>query len=123
MFEECETRKCNLVFWVSFVAYFDCLSVSITFSIRLCTCEHFEQNDVFAFCSNISCSEMTGMHNLFFLICKLLLRPCDLSHRVERQKLIVISREELSVRVQNSRFMANLLLHANVHSNVLFETL
>ena len=44
------------------------------------------------------------------LICfKLLLRPWDLSHRVERQKLMVTSWREMFVRVRKGGFMANLL--------------
>ena len=42
---------------------------------------------------------------LFVLSCPL--RPWDLSHRVERQKLIVNRREEMSVRVQKGGFMAS----------------
>ena len=42
-----------------------------------------------------------------FVCFKLPLRPWDLSHRVERQKLIVNRREEMSVRVQKGGFMAN----------------
>ena len=38
-----------------------------------------------------------------------LLRPCDISHRVERQKLM-ISQEEMSVRVRKGGFVANLFL-------------
>ena len=41
---------------------------------------------------------------------KLLLRPWDLSHRVERQELMVNSQEEMSVRVQKGVVVANLLL-------------
>ena len=37
-------------------------------------------------------------------ILKLLLRPWDLSHRVERQKLTVTSREEMYVRVCKGGF-------------------
>ena len=32
---------------------------------------------------------MAGMQHPYFLIFELLLRPCDLSHRVERQRLMV----------------------------------
>ena len=45
--------------------------------------------------------------SLFF---KLPVRPWDLSHCVERQKLMVVSREEMSVRVQKGGFVFNLLL-------------
>ena len=45
-------------------------------------------------------SENTGMQNLISFIFKLFLRPCDLSHRVERQKRMVNSLEEMSVRVR-----------------------
>ena len=58
-----------------------------------------------------------------FFIRKLLPRPWDLSHGVERQKLMVLSREEMSVRVRKGGFMVNLLLHHNFRPNVLFETL
>ena len=57
-----------------------------------------------------TCSETTGMQNLFFIICKLFLQPWDLSYRVERQKLMAISQEEMSVRVRKGGFVANLLL-------------
>ena len=50
---------------------------------------------------NIYFSERTGMHNLFPFNFKLLLRPWDLFHRVERQKLMVTSREETVVRPKN----------------------
>ena len=53
---------------------------------------------------------------------KLLLRPWDLSHRAERQKLMVISQEEVSVLVRKGGFVAYLLLRYNVGPNVLFET-
>ena len=43
------------------------------------------------------------MRNLILLIVKLLLRPWDLPRRVERQKLTVISQEEMSVRVLSVR--------------------
>ena len=45
---------------------------------------------------------------------KLLLRPWVLSHRVERQNLIVDCREEMSLRVWEGGFMASLLLHYNL---------
>ena len=64
---------------------------------------------------------MAGMRNMLFLF-KLLLRPWDLSHRVERQKLMVNRREEMSVRVWKGSFTANLLLHWNCRPNVLLET-
>ena len=57
------------------------------------------------------------------LIFKLLLRPWDLAHRVERQKLMVTSREGVSVRVPKSSFMANLLLLWKNGPNILFEVL
>ena len=56
-------------------------------------------------------------------ICRLLLRPCNLSHRVERQKLMVNSREEMSVLVRKCGLVANLFLRQNVGPNVLFEKL
>ena len=46
----------------------------------------------------------------FFCFLKLLLRPWDPSHRLERQKLMVNSRVEISVRVRKGGFVANLLL-------------
>ena len=49
---------------------------------------------------------MTGMQLHILIICKLLLRPWDLSHRVERQKLMVKSREEMSVRVRKGGSVA-----------------
>ena len=55
-------------------------------------------------------------------IFKLLLRPWDLSHCVERQKLMVISHEEMSVRVRKGGFVADLLLLSIFGPNVLFET-
>ena len=48
-----------------------------------------------------------------FLIFKLLLRPLDLSHHVERQKLMVSSWEEIAVRPENGRY--------NFGSNVVFD--
>ena len=78
-----------------------------------------------SFFQKVSFSEMTGMRNLscstFRLL--LLLQPWDLSHHVERQKLMVTSWEEVSVRVQKGGFVANLLLSLNVHPNVLSKTL
>ena len=64
-------------------------------------------------------SEMTRMRNLVIL--KLLLRPWELSHRGGRQKIMVMSREEMSVRVWKGGFMGNLLLHSIVRPNVLFD--
>ena len=46
----------------------------------------------------------------FFVLFKLLLVPWDLSHRVEHQRLIIISCEEMSERVPKGGFMVNLLL-------------
>ena len=66
-------------------------------------------------------SEMTGIPNLFYFIFKLLRRPWDLSHRVDRQKLILDSREEMSVRVRKGGFVANLLLRQNFGPNFLLE--
>ena len=59
-----------------------------------------------------TCSEMTGMQNLICFF-KLLLRPWGLSHRVERQKLMVNSREEMSVRVRKGGFVAKLFVRSN----------
>ena len=56
-----------------------------------------------------------------FFIFKLFLGPWDQFHRVERQKLIVNGLEEMSVRIRNGGFMANLLLHVKSRPNVLFE--
>ena len=53
------------------------------------------------------------MQTLIFLIFKLLLRPWDVFHRVERQKLMVNSQEDVSVqsvRVRKGGFEANLHL-------------
>ena len=57
-----------------------------------------------------------------FLFFKLFLRPWDLSHRVERQKLMVTSQEEWSVHIRKGAFMANLILNYDFRPNVLFET-
>ena len=46
----------------------------------------------------------------FYVIFMLLLRPWDLSYRVERQKLMVNSRKEMPMRVQKGGFVANLLV-------------
>ena len=62
----------------------------------VCVCVCFSRNDADA------------KHDLF--IFEMLLRPRDLSHRVERQKLMVIRREEVSVRVRKDGFVANSLL-------------
>ena len=43
------------------------------------------------------------------------------THRGERQKLMVNSWEEMSVRVQKGNFIANSRLHYNFQINVLFE--
>ena len=51
-------------------------------------------------------------------IFKLRLRPWDQSHRVKRQKLMVINREEMSVRVRIGGFVADLLLRYIVGPNV-----
>ena len=65
--------------------------------------------------------ENDGECNTRLVIFKLLLRPWDISHRVERQKLMVISREEMSVRVRKGGFVANLLLRQNFGPNFLLE--
>ena len=44
----------------------------------------------------------------------------DPSHRVERQKLMVISQEQMFVRVGKGGFVANLLSYWNFRPNVLF---
>ena len=68
-------------------------------------------------------SEMMGERNLIFKMFKLLLRPWDLSHRVERQNLMVTSQEEMSLRVRKGGFVANLLLRWNFRPSVLLEGL
>ena len=60
---------------------------------------------------------------LFYFVFKLLLRPLDLSHRVERHKLMVNSKEEMSVCVWKGGFMASLLLRCTFVPNVVCETL
>ena len=64
---------------------------------------------------------MAGMQHLCFLNFKLLLWPWGLSHRVDPQKLMVESREEMSVRFQKGGFVANLLLHYNFRPTVVIE--
>ena len=91
------------------------------FSIQICRYEH-ETKYFGKRCSRKSLSEMTGLQHLF-VIFKLRLRLCDLSHRVEQQKLVVISRKEMSVRVQKGGCVANLLLASNILPNVQFYTL
>ena len=66
---------------------------------------------------------MTGMRILLYLNFEVALRPWDLSHRVERQKLMVNSREGVSVRVRKGGFVVNLLSRYSFGPNVLFETL
>ena len=51
----------------------------------------------FHFCEQECFSEMTGMRNLTSYIVKLRLRPWDLSYRVKRPKIMVISWEETAV--------------------------
>ena len=65
---------------------------------------------------------MMGMRSLTLFVSKLLLRPWDLSHRVECQKLLVTSWGETSVRVQKGGFMVNTLIRSNFGPNVLLET-
>ena len=62
-------------------------------------------------CSKNVFSKNNGDAKPVFLFVFVLLRPWDISHRVERQKLMVKSWEEMSVRVRKGGFMANLLLH------------
>ena len=85
------------MFWVSFVLYIDVLNISIRFSVRFSIYECI-QNYVFKHFPKIYFSEMMGMQSLFQFV-KLFLRSWDLSHRVQRQKLMVTSWEEVSVRV------------------------
>ena len=101
--------------------YIDVLNVSMRFSIRFCIYAHIINVFLQRF-SKMYFSEMTGMQKLFFVV-KLLPRHWDVSHRVERQKLMIKSREEMSVRVRKGSFMANLLLHYNFLPTVLFEIL
>ena len=50
-----------------------------------------------------------------FLIFKLLLRPWDLSHRLERQELMVNTREEMSMRVrQDGEWLAHFYIRVLV---------
>ena len=107
-----ENVKFENVIWcfgLSSVLYIDVSNASMRFQVRFCIYEHILDNFWKRF-SNNPFSEMTGMQNQFFVILKLLLRPWDLSHRVERQKLLVNSREEMFVRVWKGGFVANLLL-------------
>ena len=83
-----------------FVLYIDVLSVSMRFSVRFCIYEHI-QNYVFATLFGQCFSGMTGMQNLFPFCFKVVLRSWDLSHRVERHKLMVTSWEETAVRPQH----------------------
>ena len=122
VFEICDYRKCTLVFLVAFVLYIDVLNVSMRFSIRFGTNEHIQGYDLKR-CSKHAFLETTGMQHLFFCFVKLLLRPWNLSRSVELQKLMVNSREEMSVRVQKFGFMANLLLYSILGPNVISETL
>ena len=93
---------------VRFVLHIDVLSVSMRFSMRFCIYEHIQSHLLKIF-SNKSFSEMTGVQHLFcFLGCSYGLGT--LSHRIERQKLMVISRKEMSLRVRKGGFMANLFL-------------
>ena len=66
-------------------------------------------------CQKVCFSEITGMRNLVSIFFKLLLRPWGLSHRVERQKLMVKKREEMVGRVQKGCFMAKLLQYYHIH--------
>ena len=52
-------------------------------------------------CSKICFFSNDGDAKPDFVIFKLLLRPSDLSHRVESQKLMVTSWEEAAVRPEN----------------------
>ena len=60
-------------------------------------------------CKKMSFPKTTEMRNhiLYFQVAPTALGPV---HRVERQELMVTSREEMSVRVWKGGFMANLLL-------------
>ena len=82
--------------WVGFVLYVDVWSVamksSVRFYIYIYIYEHI-WNCVFAaflFYSEISFPEMTGMQSLSIFVFELLLQSWDLSHRVERHKLMVM---------------------------------
>ena len=72
---------------VCFVVYIDVLSDSMRFSIRFCIYEHI-QNYVFATIFENIFVRNDGDATLFFLS-KLLPRPWDVSHRVERQEFMV----------------------------------
>ena len=95
-----------MVFLLRIVLYFDVLSVSMRFSIQFCIYEYIQSYCFKRFSKN-SFSEMTEMEHVFFWF-KLLLRPWDLSHHLERQKLMVNSWEEISVRFRKGGFAANL---------------
>ena len=110
------------MFLVCFGLYTHVLNVSMRFKVRFCIYEHI-QNFVFAtFFGNVFVRN-DGDATPGFCILKLLLQPWDLSHRVKRQKLMVESQEEMSVRVWKGCFMASLLLHWNFSPNVLSEPL
>ena len=63
------------------------------------------------------------MRNLIFCIFELLLRPWELSHRIERQKLMATSQEKMSVRVWKGGCVVSLLLRYNFRPNVLSGSL
>ena len=63
---------------------------------------------------------MTGMQSLIRFNFKLLLRPWDLSRRVERQELIVTSPEETAVRPQNGLHIESASSQYDFGPNVVF---
>ena len=122
VFGKCESRKCSLVFLVCFVLYINVLGVVMRFGVRFCIYEHVQKYGFATFFENdFPRNDGDAKPNMFTF--KLRLRPWDISHRVERQKLVVKSREEMSVRVWKGDLMANFFLHYNFRPNVLFGTL
>ena len=120
--QKCEIRKLDFVLLVVFVLYTYVLNVSMRFNISICIYEHIYDYMLKRF-SKIPFLEVTDMHNLICLICELLIRPWELSHRVERQKTMLIRQEKTSVCVQKGGFVANLLLRSNVGPSVLLQFL
>ena len=83
--------RCNLVFLVCFVLYIDVLSAPMRLSagFRIYIYIYMSRCRIICFdvFLNKSFSEMKRMQDHFF---NLLIRHWDLSHRVERQKLMLI---------------------------------
>ena len=101
IFGKCRNRKCNLVFWVCYVLYIDVLSASMGSSIRFCIYEHILNYIFKKFSEKPNFRKGGDAQPAFFVLKKLLLRPWDLSHRLERQKLMVTSQEKTAVRPKN----------------------